>query len=337
MALSKKPPMNDPHVGSRAAETRPVPTGNRVRWLGCGLLLVATMRLLWWADAPEAAPRPKRPVGVGPRARSGESRLESASLEAACGQTSRWIARQLGEHFNVVVHAPFVLAGDLTEEALHSRHRLSIAPAARAMGAAYFCTAPNEPITILLFDSEQSYRRHAERLFGDRNVSRFGYYRPHLRVLVINAGTGRGPLWHELTHALMAFDFPDAPDWFAEGLASLHESGRVRSDGLGIEGDVNWRLPVLKQALREGRLRSIESLLANDDFRGPDKNLNYAHARHVCLYLQRNGMLRDFYRRLRESRNDDPSGRKAVREVFPDRSWEELDADFRRFVQGLES
>jgi hypothetical protein len=206
------------------------------------------------------------------------------------------------------------------------------------MAAAYFATPPCEPITVLLFGSEESYRRYAAQLFGDRPVPRCGYYRPHLRAVMVSISTGEGTLRHELTHALAAFDFPDAPDWLGEGLAALHELAALGPDGLTLIGQSGPRLSTLQTALREGRLRPLRSLLRADDFHGPDEKLNYAQARYFCLYLQRQGLLGDCYRRLRDRRGEDPHGEedwhgeKTVLGLFPGRTWDDLDADFQRFV-----
>ena len=37
-----------------------------------------------------------------------------------------------------------------------------------------------------------SYRRHAKTLFGDDDVSRYGYFRPLDRTMVMDIGTGGG-------------------------------------------------------------------------------------------------------------------------------------------------
>ncbi len=73
---------------------------------------------------------------------------------------------------------------------------------------------------VWLFTDEKPYAEHSLRIYGDKDVSVYGYYKPDKRVLVMNIGTGGGTLVHELTHALAAFDFPGQPDWFNEGLAS---------------------------------------------------------------------------------------------------------------------
>ena len=208
--------------------------------------------------------------------------------------------------------------------------------AARAMAASYFSVAPDRPVTVLLFSNETSYDHYAKTLYGDEDVSVYGYYKPRLRTLVMNVRTGGGTLVHELTHALADFDFPEIPDWFNEGLASLHEQCRIRDDESGIVGLENWRLPALKQAIRDDRLRTIRSLITGDDFRSSSVGLNYAQARYLCLYMQREGVLEDFYRRFRVTRSEDPLGYRALGEVFPDHGQAELEADFRRFVLGLE-
>ncbi len=266
-----------------------------------------------------------------------ESLRTSTVPAAECNETARRLKEKIGDDCPVVVRAPFVISGDLTEAELLGWHRRTIGPAARAMAASYFRVPPNRPITVLLFSGKQPYDHYAEQLFGDRDVSIYGYYKPSPRTLVMNIGTGGGTLVHELTHALVDFDFPNIPDWFNEGLASLHEQCRFRPDGSGIDGLENWRLPALQKAIEAGRLRSLESLVRDDDFRGHGVALNYAQARYFCLYMQRKGLLRDFYRTFRDNRENDPLGSKAVAAVFADRSWKELDDDYRRFVMGLEN
>ncbi len=258
------------------------------------------------------------------------------NLAVDCREHAGQVAGDLGDGYAVIVRPPFVVAGDLGKAGIRQSYEQTIGPAARAMATAYFDTPPQKPITILLFQNDESYRREAKRLYGDEDVSRFGYYKPHLRTLLMNIGTGSGTLVHELTHALIAFDFPGAPDWLNEGLASLHEQCTVRADGSGIDGRVNWRLPKIHQAIREDRLRPLRELIESDDFYGPLENLNYAHARYFCLYMQEQGVLGECYRKARTGHDEDPSGSEAVGLVFADRTWDELDADFRRWVMDLQ-
>ncbi len=254
------------------------------------------------------------------------------SLEADCRRTAEWVRRQLGPGYVVIVRDPIVVAGDLPEAQLDHWHRTAIQPAQRAMGASYFIAPITEPITILLFASEQSYRECAARVFGDRDVSRYGYYRPHLRTILVNLGAGCEGLFHELTHALMGFDFPDAPEWLSEGLASLHERAQLCDDGKSLEGLANWRLDLLREAIRENRLPPVLTLVAGGEFRGPHERLNYAHARCFCQYLQNRGLLTGCYRACRAGVAADRRGAAAVAGLFPGLSWEEVNVDFRRWL-----
>lgn len=287
--------------------------------------------------AAEAAEQPAADVADSRTSRPDER------LAAACRQTAQELAPRLGRGCGVIVRPPFVVAGNLAERGLDGWHRRTIGPAAGAMAASYFSIPPDQPITVLLFKGEESYNHFARELFGDEGVSVYGYYKPHVRTLVMNIDTGGGTLVHELTHALIDFDFPDVADWFNEGLASLHEQCRFRPDESGIDGLENWRLPGLKQAIRRKRLSSLEALVAGDDFRGGDVGLNYAQARYFCLFMQRadnprgQDVLGEFYRLFRETQQVDPSGAAALRRVFADQSWAELDQAFRQWVLKLKS
>ncbi|HVC96670.1 MAG TPA: hypothetical protein VND64_23535 [Pirellulales bacterium] len=272
---------------------------------------------------------------------SRDEAVSRPSLETACRETAAEIAERLGEGCNAIVRAPFVLAGDLDLDELDHWHEETIAPAARAMASCYFDTSPNEPITVLLFSDRAAYDRQARSLYGDKGISVYGYYKPDERALLLNIGTGGGTLVHELTHALIDFDFPAVPDWFNEGLASLHEQCRIHRDEAGIDGQVNWRLPGLQTTIRAGRLRSLEAMIRDDDFRGTEVGLNYAYARYFCLFLQsdqnprRRNVLAEFYSELRAHQASDPQGLNVVGRVFSDQSWAQLDAAFREFVLEL--
>jgi hypothetical protein len=126
------------------------------------------------------------------------------------------------------------------------------------------------------------------------------------------------------------------PDWFNEGLASLHEGSQIRRDESGIDGLPNWRLPGLQKAVREHRLGSLQNLLEETNFRGQQVGMNYAQARYFCLFMQRRGGLTDFYRRFQAEHARDPQGTATVLAVFPGSSWRQLDREFQQWVLTLE-
>jgi hypothetical protein len=260
-------------------------------------------------------------------------------LRTACEARGKDLRESLGEKCEVLVAAPFVIAGDMPLGELSKWHKQTIAPAAAAMANRYFATRPNHPITVLLFSTKDSYEHYAHQLYRDRGISIYGYYKPRERTLVMNISTGGGTLVHELTHALVAFDCAEVPDWFNEGLASLHEQCRFREDERGpwIEGLINWRLPRLQKELAAERVPSLVDFIQDGDFRGEREAVNYAQARYFCLYMQRRGVLEKYYAELRQNIDTDPSGVNAVKAVFPDQSWGELDVEFAKFVQELEA
>jgi len=333
--------------------------------LGPAPIVTGAMALSRWAKPPAAAePKPNQAhvVMFADRSAAADAEVAVAAtaddqraaeglaeenqsvdprLEAACQETAEQLAQKLGPDCRMVVRAPFIVAGNLAEAELDRWRRQTIGPAARAMARRYFDAPPSQPITVLLFRDEQSYNHYADQLFGDAQISVYGYYKPNLRTLVMNISTGGGTLVHELTHALIDFDFPDAPDWFNEGLASLHEQCRIRPDETSIDGLENWRLRGLQETIRRGKLRSLEAMIHDHDFRGAEVGLNYAQARYFCLFMQRDDnpcgadVLAEFYARLRDGQADDPRGAAAVRETFPKLSWEELDAAFQQWVLSL--
>jgi hypothetical protein len=302
--------------------------------LGIVLAIAGTAGFV--ASSLGAGPASKNPVSKKPVAAETQSR---EALAKACRQTAGQLAEKLGDGCNVVERPPFVLAGNMSASELEEWHRQTIAPAARALASSYFTVAPDKPITVLLFPNEKSYNQYAKQLFGDQGISVYGYYKPTQRTLVMNIGTGGGTLVHELTHALADFDYPAIPDWFNEGLASLHEQCRFREDKekdeYWIEGLENWRLPILHEAIKEKRLRSLKSLVSDDDFRGGKVGTNYAQARYFCLYLQRKGLLKEFYRQMRRGQQEDRLGIKAVEKIVPAKSWEALDEDFQAWALAL--
>lgn len=284
----------------------------------------------WLAAGQTTAPSPhatSRPAGRA---------VERAELTRACGRTSEALRDKLGPGYPIVVDPPFVLAGDLPDERLARYGRGVVRHAAEAMWRRYFDKRPTDPITILLFRSEKSYRDHAKRLYGDAEVAYYGYYKPDIRTLLMNISTGGGTLIHELTHALIAYDFPSVPEWFNEGLASLHEQCNGEAWKRGeLVGDVNWRLPALQAAIASKRLRPLRKLMTADDFRGPQETLNYAQARYFCMYLQKRGELARFYRAFRGGHADDPTGLSHVEEVLGRRRIEVIEQEFLAWVVQL--
>ena len=268
------------------------------------------------------------------------------AVSAAAGPASRpampdrcerlaeaWRGRFEKEKLAWAVSPPFVVAGDGGHARVKGVLERTILPARRALSAKFFKTPPEEPILILLFEGEGTYRRLARDWLGDRDVPHYGYFRRD-NVMVMNLATGTGTLVHELVHALIRSDFPVVPSWFNEGMGSLFEQCRFGGEN-DIRGLTNWRLPALQNAIREGKLRPLEEMIEDPAFYGPNQGLNYAQARYVLLYLQEKGLLEGYYKAFRGSVEDDPTGLITLKKVLNVRKLNDFDAEWRQWVLSL--
>ena len=246
---------------------------------------------------------PVAPTSPGPK----------LTLAERCARLATGLRRQLGKDFTVRAAAPFVVAGNMHPIRLGEHLRYHVLRPAELLWASTFDKRPTRAITILLFKNGATYRTGARALWGDTELPYYGYYKPQHRTLVMNVGTGSGTLVHELTHALMAPDFPEAPDWFNEGLASLHEGYTFAPTH--IVGVTNWRLPGLQQALSQGRLRSLRALVTRGDFYGAHSGVNYAQARFFVQYLQHRRLLRPFYKYFRQHARGPAAGVQAIEHI----------------------
>ena len=248
----------------------------------------------------------------------------------------QWNDRFAQEHLAVVIAPPFVITGDGGMEKLERYRDGTVIASQRALQATYFEKQPTEPILIFLFESDGPYRRLAKKWFDDDDVPHFGFYRQRENVMFMNVATGTGTLVHELVHALMRPDFPRAPAWFNEGLASLYEQCTLNGDG--ITGLLNWRLPALKRAIEQKKLRPLRELMDDPQFYRDDRvGLNYAQARYFMLYLQEHGKLQEYYRRTRDNHENDPMGRATFEQLIAPQSLEEFDATWQQWVLKLGS
>ena len=247
-----------------------------------------------------------------------------------------WKPRLQEEKLRHVVAPPFILAGDGSTRQLERYRDGTVLAAARALRATYFQTPPREPIVIFLFESEGPYKRLAKKWFNDEDVPHFGFYRHTDRVMFMNVATGTGTLVHELTHALIAPDFPTVPNWFNEGLASLYEQSSI--DGDSIRGLVNWRLPALQKAIQKNTLRPLKEMMEDPRFYREDLvGLNYAEARYLMLYLQERKLLREYYRTFRDNAADDKNGIKSLEKVIVPQNFDEFEGRWREWVSGLKA
>ena len=241
---------------------------------------------------------------------------------------------KLSDDFTIKQHMYYVVVSDLSEEKTNQLINHTITATTECLYNDYFEKRPTEVTTIFLFGGDRSYRSWAKKLYDDYDLSRFGYYKPSERAMLMNISTGSGTLVHEMTHALVRFDFPDIPSWFNEGLGSLYERCSLY-DGK-ILGYVNWRLPDLKDAIEDDSYTNLKKLLntSDDEFYGDNSGFNYAQARYLCMFLQEKGMLRAYYKAFRDNYVDDKTGRKTIEKIYG-KDLTELEKDYLDWVSTL--
>lgn len=246
------------------------------------------------------------------------------------------LKKQLSEDFLLKSYSCFIIASNMSEAETQRLIEHTIADAEECFYNNYFEKKPDELITIFLFKDDNTYRLWAKKLYGDTDLSRFGYYKPSKRVMLMNINTGGGTLVHEMTHAFVRYDFPDIPSWFNEGLGSLYE--RCSMNDKVIIGHTNWRLPELQEAIKDKTYTSLDALTSTDDeeFYGDNSSLNYAQARFLCQYLQEKKILKKFYKTFRDNFEKDKTGKTALEEVTK-MKLADLDYDFVEWVKALKS
>jgi hypothetical protein len=305
--------------------------GARRILLGVGpLAIIAGSYWLAFSDAGRPA---DRTGDAAPPSADARQPASDPQLREACRRRRNELASIFPPGTPILVRPPFVLAGDVGRERLERLHRELVVPVSRALHTCYFDLRPTEPVTILVFAGDRTYQEAARKLDGRTRAWYSGYYQRDGRRIMVNLATGDGTLAHELTHALAHFDCPGLPQWFDEGLASLHEACRISDDGLKLVGHPNWRFTYLAGPLREGRLPTINTLMSLGEIRGEGEAVVYAQARYFCLYLQHRGLLAHYYRKLKGTISQDPTGRAALRDLLHADSLDGVDRDFRQWLQ----
>jgi hypothetical protein len=190
-----------------------------------------------------------------------------------------------------------------------------------------------KPLKVYLFKGPDSYNQYCKDVLKQEASTPFGFYLSGDGKMVMDISTGTGTLAHELVHPMIMNDFKNIPSWFNEGFASLAEQSSYTDDG-SIKGLVNWRLPKLQERLDQV---SIEKLMKTSDsaFRS-DAGINYAIARYLCMYLQEQGTLKEFYKTFRDRhfKDEDKTGIKTLKDVMK-KEMDEIEKDWKAWIKTL--
>lgn len=248
---------------------------------------------------------------------------------------------RLPEGFTLLVEPPFVVIGDESPARVGQRAIRTVRWCAMRLQERYFRKSPPAIYTIWLFKDKASYRKHTKLFFNYTPSTPYGYASSREKALVMNIATGGGTLCHEMVHAYMAGNFPDAPPWFNEGLGSLYEQSSER-EGAGeatahIVGLTNWRLAGLQKAIRAGRLPTFKALCEMDEeaFYGEGSGNHYAQARYLLYYLQETERLHGMYHQFVKNAEDDPSGYKTLQKILDEKDMKAFQERWSKWVLKL--
>jgi hypothetical protein len=220
---------------------------------------------------------------------------------------------QIPDGYATRIVGPFLVIGDESPERVE-RYARTVAWTVEHLTKEFRMREPPHIIDVWLLGNRESYVDNAMRLFGMPPRSPYGYFVAQQQALIMNIATGGGTLVHELVHPFIAANFPSAPAWFNEGLASLYEAVREK-DGQ-FWGLPNWRLAGLKRAIRAGKLPTFEAMTSDSDAGFYTSNTGYAQARYLLYYLQEKGLLHRYYEQFSAGAAADPTGYKTLVRVL---------------------
>ncbi len=268
-------------------------------------------------------------VAAGGAARAARAAPSADELDVRAADLKTRVGK---DGFTVLVEAPFVIVGDEAPAAVKSHATNFLRRYIGLMEKDFFAERPDKLIEIWLFKNEKDFRAGAKKYFDDTPDTPFGYYSPDHAAMIMNAD-GLGTLSHELVHPYVEKNFPAAPSWFNEGLASLYEYPGERKGH--IIGHVNWRLPNLKKEIKADTLPAMTKLVAtsSDDFYNAPYDA-YAFARYLMYYLQEHGKLVDFYKAFHDDKKD-PTGKAALEGVLGE-SLDDFEPKWRKWVLALQ-
>ena len=98
---------------------------------------------------------------------------------------------------------------------------------------------------------------------------------------------------------------------------------------------MNWRLPVLQDAIKKGTLPPLREIMTMSDAEFyKDRQGKYAAARYFMLYLQEKGLLVKLYKTFRDRAPEDKTGVKFVEEILGEK-LETFEPGWRKWAMSL--
>lgn len=236
--------------------------------------------------------------------------------------------------FTLAWEKPFLVIGNEPADKVRSRGKDVVRWTRDLLLKDFFQRAPTQLEEVWIFKDAPTYVKASRELFRINPDTPYGYYLSSRRAMVMNIKPGYGTLTHELVHPFMHENWPEGPSWLNEGLGSLFEFPGERNGH--FIGQLNWRLPAVQAAIRDGSVPKISALIktTTDQFYDDDTGVHYAMARYLCYWLQEKGLLVAFVQRAQALKSTDPTGLAALEEVLGGRA-DSFQQQWEAFVVGL--
>jgi hypothetical protein len=180
------------------------------------------------------------------------------------------------------------------------------------------------PLQIWVYGTHRKMEADLHKYVKGARADGFGvYWAPTNEIDFTVEGGGIGTLSHELVHPLLkggdgvGGDFPTAPLWFDEGLASLYEVFDPPTPAAPhvLRPRAHFRLKILRDALQSpskaGAVRMDTLFGMSDDAFRADENFNYSRAREMLRWLFQKNQLWSWYHAWRDGFLADPTGERA--------------------------
>lgn len=213
-------------------------------------------------------------------------------------------------HLNAINKDVFVLVGRYREEELEEHYRRGLEDAYRFLKHEYFPQGPQRLITVFLSDDPYDLITDMIRIYDDPEIrvyedyvniiSDMHFFGCFIKVDNLMAATiagGYGTLLHELMHALIASDYPDAPSWLNEAMAMLYERSKWTPSRLVALP--NWRMEFINEH-NIGSLADFDRILQDPPSDRDEFAQMLAKIRLLMLFLDSKELVNDFYKAAKE-------------------------------------
>jgi hypothetical protein len=331
-----------------------------------GLALVAAWVAVEACDRSRPAPPDAAALAVAPEAATSASASTSVAAPSA-DDTSSYLPPEIHVDLdtsirNVIAAAPATLGRTpppptvVGEYVLFNAdggpyYRAAVRLARQMIGVLWsggrYDKHPSRAVPAYIFSTNDAFTRfclaHSE---GNCWLDSGDFDRKNY-LMVVLATPGAETTAHEMSHVVIRDDFPRAPEWLNEAIATLYENP-VFCSPENATGITNWRYAGLVAALDSPRLHDttrIDLLFPMDadtfDAKTPDggvddakQMLHYGLARYFAQWMDRRGWLWPFYHRFRDGIATDPKGEKAFAAVVG-KTPAEANADWAAYVRSL--